>query len=177
MNTHILGIFARAAVGAFALIIAPMAGAAAAQDRPGPAMELTAGWVGFADDGIVSETLVGGAARFYVLPRISVGPEIGYIGGDNHSHLMLTGNMTWDVLSPSNGRPRRATPFLVVGGGLFQTRTSFFNEDFTSSEGAFTAGGGVRALVGERVNIGLDVRVGWETHVRVNGLVGVQLGR
>src|SRR5687767_5439109 len=31
-----------------------MSGAVAAQDRPGPAVEATAGWVGFADDGIVS---------------------------------------------------------------------------------------------------------------------------
>jgi len=38
-------------------------------------------------------------------------------------------------------------------------------------------GGGVRALVGDRVTIGIDARVGWELHVRVNGLVGLQLGR
>jgi hypothetical protein len=45
------------------LLAVPMASLAAAQDRPGPSFEVTIGWVGFADDGIVSETLVGGAAR------------------------------------------------------------------------------------------------------------------
>jgi hypothetical protein len=50
-----------------------------------------------------------------------------------------------------------------------QSCESFFAETFTSSEGAFTAGGGVRALVGDRVTIGVDMRVGWELHLRLNG--------
>ena len=93
--------------------------------------------------------MVGGAARLYLLPRISVGPEIAYIHGDNYGHLMLTGNMACDLISPTNGRPCRVNPFVVAGGGLFQTREHFFNKTFSSSEGAFTAGGGVRAFVGD----------------------------
>ena len=118
---------ARVAIFAVVLLAAPMAHLAAAQDRPGPAVEFAAGWVGFADDGIVSEGLVGGAARWYLLPRLSVGPELVYINGTNHSHLVVTGNVTWDVLAPTNGRPRRVTPFLVAGGGVFQTREHLFN--------------------------------------------------
>jgi hypothetical protein len=53
----------------------------------------------------------------------------------------------------------------------------FANEDFTHTEGAFTAGGGVRAPVGKRVTVGVDARIGWETHIRINGVVGVRLGR
>jgi hypothetical protein len=154
-----------------------MAHVAAAQERPRPVVELAAGWVGFADDGIVSEAMVAGAARWYLLPRVSVGPEVVYINGANHSHLVATGNVTWDVLAPTNNRPAQVTPFLVVGGGVFQTREHFVNGPYTSSEGAFTAGGGVRALVADRVTVGFDVRVGWETHIRINGLIGVQLGR
>ena len=154
-----------------------LADTAAAQERPGPAVEFAAGWIGFADDGVVSESAVGGAARWHVLPRVSVGPEIIYFSGDNHSHLALTGNVTFDLLSPIEGRPRRVTPFVMAGGGLFQTRETFFNGKFTSNEGAFTAGGGVRALAGDHVTIGVDTRIGWELHIRVNGLVGVQFGR
>jgi hypothetical protein len=102
------------------LLAVPMASLAAAQDRPGPSFEVTAEWVGFADDGIVSETLVGAAARWYLLPRISIGPEIVYIDGDNHSHLVVTGNLTFDMLAPRNGRPAQVTPFLVVGGAYFR---------------------------------------------------------
>lgn len=167
----------KAAMGALVLLVAPLADLAAAQDRPGSTVELAAGWVGFADDGVVSESLVGGAARWYLSPRISLGPEVVYIHGSNHSHLMVTGNVTWDLLSPTNGRSPRVTPFVVAGGGLFQTRQTFFTGAFTSSEGAFTAGGGLRAFVGERVTIGVDARVGWELHLRIGGLVGVQLGR
>jgi hypothetical protein len=42
---------------------------------------------------------------------------------------------------------------------------------------AFTAGDGVRALVGKAVIVGAEARVGWELHVRVNGVLGIQLGR
>jgi Outer membrane protein beta-barrel domain len=176
-NADIGGQLMKVVIGAFTLLAALVAEPAAAQERPGPAVELAPGWVGFADDGIVSEGLVGVAARLYLLPRISVGPEIAYIHGANHSHLTVTGNVTCDLLSPTNGRPRRVNPFVVAGGGLFQTREHFFNETFTSSEGAFTAGGGVRALAGDRVTIGVEARVGWELHLRINGLVGLQLGR
>jgi hypothetical protein len=34
----------------------------------------------------------------------------------------------------------------------------------------------VRARAGERVTLGLDARLGWEAHLRVNGTIGVRLG-
>jgi len=164
----------RATLSVWALL-AMVVHPASAQERPMPVAELSAGWVGFADDGVVSEGLVGGSARFYVSPRIAVGPEVVYISGQNHSHLMATGNLTWDVLSPTGARPRRVAPFLVAGGGLYQTRQSFPAGVFSSADGAFTAGGGVRAAVGQRTTIGVDARIGWELHLRINGFVGVRL--
>lgn len=148
-----------------------------AQDRPAAAAELAAGWVGFADDGIVSETLIGGSARWYVSPRVSLGPEVLFISGDNHSHFVVTGNLMFDFLGPVGGQPRAVTPFVVVGGGLFRTSETFFGDTISSNEGAFTAGGGVRAAVTDRVTVGVEARAGWETHVRINGTVGVRLGR
>jgi hypothetical protein len=159
------------------VLIASSSHPAAAQERPGPVGELAAGTLLFADDGVVREGFVGGTARFYVLPRVSVGPEIAFIQGERHSHLMLTANVTFDVISPVNGEPRSVTPFVVAGAGLFQTREEFPGEVFTSGEGAFTAGGGVRARVGERVLVGAEARIGWELHIRLNAMVGVRLGR
>ena len=72
---------------------------------------------------------------------------------------------------------RAVTPFVVAGGGLFQTRERFPSGPFTSADGAFTAGGGVRGSFGDRVTVGIDARIGWELHLRVNALVGVGLGR
>jgi Outer membrane protein beta-barrel domain len=138
--------------------------------------EFSAGWIGFPDDGlVVSETPIGGTVRWHLTPRVSVGPEIVWISGSNHSHLALTGNVTFDLLGPTNGRPAPVTPFIVVGGGMFQTTESFLNGgDFTSTEGAFTAGGGVRANPGDRITVGVEARLGWETHIRINGFVGIR---
>jgi hypothetical protein len=168
-RSRILAIIAIALIG-----IPPPA---AAQERPAPAGELAAGALLFPDDAVVTERFVGGAARVYVLPRISVGPEIAFIRGWNHSHLMITGNVTFDLLRAVNGKPRSVTPFAVAGGGLFRTRERFPNEIFTSTDGAFTAGGGVRALVGRFVIVGAEARIGWELHLRLNGIVGVRLGK
>ena len=158
-------------------LFAALTAQTAAQERPALAAEFTVAWVGFADDGIVSEGLVGATARWYLLPRISVGPEVDYVDGQNHSHFILTGNVTFDLVSPKASGARHVIPFVVVGGGLFQTRESFMTGTFTSSEGAFTAGAGVRAFVSNRVSVGVDARLGWELHLRISGIVGVQLGR
>ena len=160
---------------AVALAAGPLA---AAQSRPRPVGEFAAGALLFADDGVVTEEFVGGDVRFHVTPRISVGPEIAFIQGEDHSHVMLTGNVTFDLGRSVNGESAAFTPFAVVGGGLFRTRESFpNNEIFTSNEGAFTAGGGARVLVGRYLVLGAEARVGWELHLRLNGVVGVRLGR
>lgn len=164
----------RAALLAVALLVA-MADMARAQDRPGPAAEFAAGWAGFTGNGFANESLVGGAARFYLTPQFSVGPEVVYIQGDGHGHLNVTGNVTWDTYAPTNGRPRRVSPFLVAAVGVSHANVS---GGFHNGILAFSAGGGARVAVGDRVTIGFDMRMGgWEFHFRANGLVGVRLGR
>ena len=148
---------------------------AAAQDRPSPALDLAAGWVGFADDGIVSEFPVGGGFRWYLSPRISLGPEVTFIGGESHSHQVVTGNVSFDFLAPRSGAPR-VTPFIVVGGGMFRTSDDFASGPYSSTEGAFTVGGGLRAPLSERVAAGIDARLGWEPHLRLTGFLSIGLG-
>jgi hypothetical protein len=148
---------------------------ASAQDRPAPALDLGSGWVGFADDGIVSEWPIAMAARWYLTPRISIGPEVTFIAAGSHSHQIVTGNLTVDVLAPRNGAPR-ITPFILVGGGLFRTREGFANRPpFSATEGAFTVGGGVRVPLNDRIGAGIDARLGWEPHLRVTGFISVAL--
>jgi hypothetical protein len=142
--------------------------------QPAPVVEIGAGTVAFTES---TETFVSGTARFYVRPRVSVGPEVTYIVGDRHSHIVVTGNFVFDFLRSDKTRPRRVMPFAVVGGGMFQTREQFPIRSFTSTEGAFTAGGGIRTLLGNRITAGADLRVGWETHVRVGAVIGVKLGK
>jgi hypothetical protein len=145
-----------------------------AAQRPSPIAEVSGGLMAFTE---TTESFVGGAARFYVLPRVSLGPEITYIFGENHSHLMVTGNFVFDFLRPQSGRLRRVTPFGLVGGGIFQTRERFRDFNFTSTEGAFTAGGGIRWALGNRVTLGADLRAGWELHIRAGGTIGIRLGK
>lgn len=148
---------------------------AGAQERPAPAVEAQAGWAGFVDEGLVHHSVVGGAARFYLTPRLAVGPELAYmVGPGDDRDLFITGNLTFDVLRPAPSRA--ATPYLVAGGGLFRHTNRLLVGTFSSNEGAFTAGAGVRVMLGERAYLAPEVRAGWETHVRLTVAVGVRLG-
>lgn len=167
---------ARAAALAVVLWAGPASGLALAQAAQRLAVDLAGGQVLFADDGIVGELMVAGAARYYVSPRLSLGPEIVGISGYRHSHRVLTGNLTFDLRSLSGGRVPRTAPFLVAGGGVFQTREQLFTGPYASTEGAFTLGGGVRWRAGERGHVGVEARMGWEAHVRLNAVAGFRLG-
>jgi hypothetical protein len=160
-----------------ALALVLTAGNAFAQStdiRPAPAVEFLVGYAGFVDDATIDHTIVGAAGRVYLTPRVAVGPEFVYMRGPGSDRdLFLTGNLTFDVLPARNGRPRRVTPFLVAGGGFFQHSDRFGPFDFTSYEGAFTAGGGVRGWMTRRVYALADVRLGWELHARVNAGIGI----
>ena len=145
--------------------------------RPAPVVEGSLGWAGFGDEGIVHHTLVGAGARFYVSRRFSLGPELQFmIGPGSDSDLVVTGNAVFDVLGPTASRPRHTTPYLVVGGGLFRHSGRALRGTFSSTEGAFTAGIGLRTWLSGRVFAAVDGRLGWEPHLRLAGTVGVALG-
>ena len=155
-----------------ALALSLPAAIAAAQEAHPRAIEFSAGALVFADDGTVTEGMLGAAARYYVSPRVAIGPEILFVQGNNHRHIIATGNLTFDFVTQAAGRRPAVIPFAVLGGGMFQTRDRAPRGGFTSSEGAFTAGGGVRGVVSERFLVGAEARIGWELHVRFNGIVG-----
>jgi hypothetical protein len=145
--------------------------------RPTPAVELFAGHAGFADDATIGHSVFGVGARFYVTPRIGLGPELVYMRGPGSDRdVFLTGNLTFDLLSPRQGHPRRVSPFLVAGGGFFRNTNRYGTLDFSYVEGAFTAGGGARVWINDRVYAVGDFRIGWELHYRLTGGVGISLG-
>ncbi len=120
--------------------------------------------------------MFGGAARVYLTPRISVGPEITYMRGPNTDRdWYFLGNFTWDIRHPRAGRPPRVSPFLIAGGGFFTHSDRFLSGTFTSSEGAFAAGGGTRVHITDRVYAMGDFRIGWELHYRITGGIGVSM--
>jgi len=160
------------------MVGAVFVGPAVAQEgRPAPVAEVALGTFVFPDDSVVRETFAGGTVRFHLSPRLSVGPEVAYVQGRHHNHLMVSGNVTFDFLGPVAGREPAVTPFVTAGGGIFSSRESApFLSGQTFNEGAFTAGGGVRGRIGERMYVGGEARFGWEPHLRVNAFVGVRLG-
>jgi hypothetical protein len=165
----------RPAILALTFVLA--AGGAFAQSsdpRPAPAVEFLAGYAGFVDDATIDHSIFGAAGRVYLTPRLAIGPELVYMVGPNSDRdLYLTGNLTFDVMRPRQGRPRRVTPFLVAGGGFFQHSDRVGTFNYTTYEGAFTGGGGVRGWITDRVYALGDVRFGWELHMRVNGGIGI----
>jgi hypothetical protein len=174
-------IFPKLAAALFATTVsatALVAQEAAPPPRSPSVVELSGGWAGFGDDGVIHHSLFGAGARLYLSRRFSLGPELVYMVGPGQDRdLMLTGNVWVDLLAPTPAKPRRTTPFLVVGGGWFHHSDGFAGATFSSSEGGFTAGVGIRGWVSERVSLGVDARLGWEPHLRVAGTLGVALGR
>lgn len=178
MNTVGLALALMLATGAVATAqpAASPAAPAAAPAPPRMMLEGAAGWAGFGDEGIIHHSLIGAAWRGYVTRHITLGPEVQFMAGPGSDRdLILTGNVMVDLLARTADRPRRTTPYLVLGGGLFRHTDRFLTGTATSTEGAFTLGAGMRTWVSERVYVAADARLGWEPHMRVAGLVGVAL--
>ena len=146
----------------------------AQSERPAPAVEIFAGHAGFLDDSEIPHTVLGGSGRFYFTQRLAAGPEFVYMWGpDFDRDAFLTGNLTWDLLRESRSNPRSMTPFLVAGGGAFRHSEGFGGH----TEKAFTAGGGTRVRINDRLYALVDFRFGWELHYRITGGVGVKLSK
>jgi len=147
------------------------AGDAGAQTTRPIAVEGVVGWAGFVDDATDHHALVGVSVRLPIGRRLSVGPEVFIANGSSDRDTFVLGSL-WVDLGPS---PDTApvVPYVVVGGGYMRHNQHFGNRSFVSGEGSFTAGGGVRAHVSDRVYVGGDVRIGWELHLRATAHVGV----
>jgi hypothetical protein len=143
---------------------------------PLAAVEFTAGYAAFVDDGAIEHGVIGAALRVPLTPRLSIGPELVYMRGPGEDRdLFLTGNLTFDLLGPRSGQSRRVTPFLVVGGGFSRFSNGFNGSTYSSYEGAVTGGGGARVWLTSGVYVASEVRIGWEPHLRVTGTVGIAL--
>ena len=169
---------ASACVAALLFVAGPALAQSSESSRPPAAVEFFAGYAGFADNATIDHSVFGGGGRVYVTPRLALGPELVYMRGPGSDRdFFLTGNLTFDVLSPQQGRPRRVSPFLVAGGGFFRHSEQFGSTDFSSYEGAFTGGGGARFWMNDRVYAVGDFRIGWELHYRITGGIGISMRR
>jgi hypothetical protein len=156
------------------LVALLLAGAAPAAAQTAVAAEGAAGYAAFVDDSPIDHWVFAGSARVQLAPRHSVGPEVVYMRGPGFDRdWFVTANYTFDFVRQDASPSRRVNPFLVAGGGFMYHQDQFFGE-FSSTEGAFTAGGGVRVWLSDRVYALGEVRTGWEPHIRFNGGIGVR---
>lgn len=149
------------------LLLSLAASAAAHAQVPRHAVDAAAGGGWFLDDGAIGHGTLGVAYRWHAGKRLSLGPEFVYWWGPGHDRdQTLTGNVRFDF------RTTGTSPFVVAGGGLYRHTDRFFTERFSSTEGAFTLGGGVRIPLDQGWYLTPEWRMGWEPHMRVQVALG-----
>jgi hypothetical protein len=146
----------------------PASAGAQVRENPRLAVDVSAGYAAFLDESPIAHATAGGAVRWRLSPRFSVGPEITFMkgpGGDRD--LFLTGKAVVDFMPR-----RRASPYFVADGGLMLHRDDFFHTGaFWAREGAVSFGAGARVRMTPRLSLAPEVRVGWEPHVRIGGVL------
>jgi hypothetical protein len=155
---------------AFALVLVAAPAAPTTAQPPSRALEGAYGGAWFVDEQPIHHHVWSGRFGWPITPRISVGPEAAWmIGPDSDRDFSLTGNVVYTF------RDRGVTPYIVGGAGLFRHSEQFNGRPFTSTEGTFTAGAGVRVPIGRGWYLAPDVRVGWELHSRIQLGIGILL--
>jgi hypothetical protein len=138
--------------------------------RPAALLEGHAGHAWFVDDSPIPHLVLGGGGRVYVTRRIAVGPELTWMRGPGIDRdWFLTGNATIDLVRNGAGR---AVPYIIGGAGTQHTTIAVGTGRFSSTEGAFTAGAGVRVAPGGSWYFAPEFRLGWELHWRAGVSVG-----
>jgi hypothetical protein len=154
-----------------------------AQEKPPPIIEVVVGRSGFVDEVWDYFTTIGGGARWFVEPRLAIGPEVAYLTGEpdglEASHLSVTGNITFDFLR--DGKERRVVPYVVASGGYLRQKTLVGRgpqtpglQPFVSSEATVSGGVGARFALGSRVFVAPEFRLGWEPETRIGVIVGIR---
>ena len=159
-----------------ALLVATLClmSAAARAESPAavPAFTFTAGRADFADDGRIPHGVFGGGVEWVATRHIAVGPEVLYmIGPGDDRDLFVLGVARIGIL-PLH---RRVAPFVTGGAGMMTHSNRYGGQPFSSVEGAFIFGGGVRINATPRVYIAPEFTMGWEPHLRVSVTAGIRI--
>jgi hypothetical protein len=136
------------------LIFAP----AASAQKGAIDLQATFGDFIFYDDGYSLHHFYGGAsARFYLISRLSVVPEIAYVYRNSaDSELMLLPNVAWDFRSAE----KRFIPYVIGGVGVFRARREFPGGSFTEWDEHFSFGGGAKIYLSDAVFVAPEFRLG-----------------
>jgi hypothetical protein len=128
------------------------------------------GYAGFEDED--NHVHVGGSVRFYLPRRFSLEPEFQYMRASaRHSDILLVQNLNWDF------REGRVVPYVTGGVGWMRNSFGQFQPTFTSSEGFFQIGAGVKLRANDRWYVAPEFRLGTELHARATVAIGYTFRR
>ena len=152
------------------LVLLGAAAPARAQQVPDRySVEVVGGYHPFVAEG-VDHLAVGTAGRIR-LGRWHLGPELIYLKGPEFDDdLVLNATAVFDMLKRDD-----AVPFIVMAGGAMH----HWGESARQSGWVpfVDFGGGLRITATDRIHAAVEVRIGFEAHVRLTGSVGWKLGR
>ena len=161
---------------AIALLVATLcllpAAARAESSAAVPALTFTGGRADFADDGAIPHGVFGGGLQWVATRHITVGPEVLYMVGPGEDRDLFVLGVARIGILPLH---RRVAPFVTGGAGMMTHSNRFGGRPFSSVEGAFIVGGGVRINATPNVYIAPEFTMGWEPHLRYSVTVGVRI--
>jgi hypothetical protein len=152
-----------------ALITAGSAAPALAQTSP--AVDLRAGWSGFADESIIHHGAAGAALRFPIAGnRVSLGPEIFYMAGPGRDRdLFVTAVLVTNLRGESQVRPVAVMPYVVAAAGFMWHRPEQEWIDEWYRNTTFNGGLGLRGRLSDRLGFTAEARIGSELELRISG--------
>jgi hypothetical protein len=137
-----------------------------------PAFTFTAGRADFADDGRIPHGVVGGGVEWVATRHIALGPEVLYMVGPGEDRDLFVLGVARIGILPLHSR---VAPFITGGAGMMTHSNRYGGRPFSSVEGAFVVGGGVRINATPHVYIAPELTMGWEPHLRFSATIGVRI--
>jgi hypothetical protein len=147
--------------------------APAAAEAQSSIIEANVGRAWFIDESPIPHSVVGGAIRGYVTPRVSLGFGLTHMRGPGHDRdLFAQALVSADLLSPATRR--KVVPYVTLAGGLLHHTNRIGTIHNISHTGlAFGLSAGARVRMGDRWFIAPEAGVGIEAHTRIGISVGL----
>jgi hypothetical protein len=132
-------------------------------------VKLIAGAAAFLDESTpLDHFVIGAAGAIDLSPRLHLEPQFLYMDGpESDRDITLTGNISYDILVAKN-----SALYLVGGGGLLRHTEDFASGSFSSYDGTFSGGIGIRFDLSENLFVAPEFRIGFEPLIQILGSAG-----
>lgn len=125
----------------------------------------------FLDESAIPHSMFGAGARFFVIPRLAIGPEVTHMRGPGQDRdWVLLANASIDLRSRTG---RRVIPYVLAGAGMMR-HTDGTEPRFPRAYGLLVnVGIGTRVVVSDRWFLAPEFRIGREPHWRFGVSAGM----